>query len=224
MAGVTVPFIQLISDSFRMPLSNGKYIWRTLGETGLIEKAAPGRGGSRVSFRDAAVAVTACVAYRATGSLVDAMQGYLKMTAHHTARRMAKPVDGKPGHLDGDWIEDHSGRWHFEGFNQPQLTALPDNHSFIAAFAALLEASATNDSWPTLVDSTVRISATYAIGSIEVVMYDITPNRPSAFNYREEAGYHFEERTRPIDEEPGIEFEATIPARVIREIATLLKA
>lgn len=220
MAGKTVPFLALLADSFALPIGNAKYIWRTLGDSGMVEKSTPGRGGSPVSFRDAAVAITAFVAYRATGSLVEAMQGYMQMTAHHTARRMMRPVNGQ---MSGDPVEDDDARWHFDGFNQPQLTSLPAHHSFIDAFAALLEAGAFNDSWPTLVDPTVQISATYAMASIAVHLHDMTPGQPSAFSYWEEGGYAFEGRTRPYDTEPGIEFEATIPARIIREIASLLK-
>lgn len=220
MAGKTVPFLALLADRFALPIGNAKYIWRTLGDNGMVEKSTPGRGGSPVSFRDAAVAITAFVAYRAAGSLVEAMQGYMQMTVHSSARRLALSVEGQ---MSGDWIEDDAGRWHFDGFHQPQLTGLPAYHSFIDAFAALLEASAFNDSWPTLVDPTVRISATYAIASIEVQMHDMTEGQPAAFNYLEEGGYSFEGRVRPSDVESGIEFEATIPARIIREIASLLK-
>ena len=154
---------------------------------------------------------------------VEAMQSYSLMKAHHTARRMAIPT-GPQGRLDGDWIEDETARWHFEGFKQPQLTALPKKHSFIDAFAALLEAAAYNDSWPALFDPTVTISATYPVASIKVEMHDMTPDKPAAFRYDEEAGYDFPKRTRPANEAPGVEFEATIPARIIREIATLIKA
>lgn len=223
MAGITVPFIRLISDSFRMPLNNGKYIWRTISDAGLIAKATPGRGGSAVSFRDAAVFVTAAVAYRATQNLAEAMDGYMKMKAHHTARSMAKPT-GPQGHMVQDWIEDDEARWHFDGFYQPQMKSLPKKHNFIDAFGSLLDAAANNDSLPVLVDPTVTISATYPVASIKITLHDMTPDQPSAFRYDEEAGYNFSKRTRPVDEEPGVEFEATIPARIIREIATLIKA
>lgn len=193
--------IKAVSAVLGIPEATATTYYRSLREAGLVTRGGRGPSAPNMTPRDAAQLLIAAGGSRAEKETAEKIvRDFDRVQSFDSARRMAQPVPGgKPGWLDGDWIEG-KGTWVLDGFSIPQLQALPARHTPADALTALIEAA--------MADAIVSSHSGLKAHGINVNLYGPEPHAgieidlhgDGDFSYHEEVSYQLAEQ---IDAHPG---------------------
>ena len=237
--------IKAVADVLHVPEVTISSYYRSLREAGFVTKGGRGRSAAQMTAADAAHLLMAVGGNRfEKESAAKIAEDYRRIRASHTVRRMALPTGERPGWLEGDWIENDAGTWLFEGFSIPHLQALPEQHQFIDALTAVIEAAMNKEFGLATYEGSPDAAVSHII---EIYFYGPEPHAGieiglsggGHFFYTEEGTYQLPEKIgrdphrsyREVDEEVSreygsgdLEIRRKITFKTIYEIAELLKS
>lgn len=133
--------IKTVADVLYVPEVTVASYYRSLREAGLVTKGGRGPSAAQMKPSDAAKLLSAVGGSRFEKETAEkTVRDYSGIKVAHTARCLLLPSEDD--HIGrGDWIENNSGTWVFDGFKIEHLQRLPERHTFLDALVAIIDAA-----------------------------------------------------------------------------------